>query len=245
MNILIVGATGATGKLLTQQLLSEGHSVTVVVRSGHGLPDAVRDHPQLTKITGTVLDFDEATTQKLVRGVDAIASCLGHNISIKGMWGAPRRLVRDTLIKLCTAVEIANPEKPVKVVLMNSTGCQNRDLKEKRICPELAVIGVIRFLVPPHADNEQAGDYLRTTIGQKNSAIEWVAVRPDGLIDSDSITDLEIHPMPTRSPIFNAGKTSRINVAHFMKSLITDGELWNKWQGQMPVIYNNQPTTIT
>ncbi len=32
--------------------------------------------------------------------------------------------------------------------------------------------------------------------------------------------------------------TSRINVGHFMADLITDEEIWNRWKGQMPVIYN-------
>jgi hypothetical protein len=48
----------------------------------------------------------------------------------------------------------------------------------------------------------------------------------------------ERHPSPTRSAIFDAGKTSRINVAHFMSTLITDEAVWEKWKGQMPVIYN-------
>ncbi|MGL1900632.1 MAG: SDR family oxidoreductase [Fibrobacterales bacterium] len=242
MKILIVGATGATGKLLTEQLLNEEHSVTIVVRSAQSLPESVRNHPLLTTVIGTVLEFEDMTIQKLVNGVDAIASCLGHNMSFKGVFGKPHRLVRDSLTRLCVAVEIQKAEKPVKVVLMNSTGCQNRDLKENRKCSELVVLSLVRLLVPPHPDNEQAGNYLRTTIGQNNTAIEWVAVRPDALIDNNTVTELDIHTMPTRSPIFNAGKTSRINVAHFMKSLITDSELWNTWKGQMPVIYNREVT---
>ncbi|HAI41790.1 MAG TPA: NAD-dependent epimerase, partial [Maribacter sp.] len=39
--------------------------------------------------------------------------------------------------------------------------------------------------------------------------------------------------------IFNAGKVSRINVAHFMASLIHDKNLWNTWKGKMPVIYSS------
>jgi hypothetical protein len=63
------------------------------------------------------------------------------------------------------------------------------------------------------------------------------AVRPDTLINEDEVTEYEVHPSPTRSAIFDAGKTSRINVGHFMAELITDDELWNRWKGQMPVIY--------
>ena len=100
------------------------------------------------------------------------------------------------------------------------------------------MIWLLRLLLPPHVDNENAADYLRTEIGLNDSEIEWSAVRPDGLVDESEVTDYEVHPSPTRSAIFDAGTTSRINVGHFMAELITDGGVWSKWKGQMPVIYN-------
>jgi hypothetical protein len=90
-------------------------------------------------------------------------------------------------------------------------------------------------------DNEKAADYLRTRIGQKDGMIEWVAVRPDGLANENSVTEYELHASPVRSAIFDAGKTSRINVSHFMADLITDNDRWEKWRGRMPVIYNKSP----
>ena len=63
-------------------------------------------------------------------------------------------------------------------------------------------------------------------------------VRPDRLINENEVTPYEIHPSPTPSAIFDAGKISRINVAHFMANLIGNDDLWYKWNGQMPVMYN-------
>jgi hypothetical protein len=63
-------------------------------------------------------------------------------------------------------------------------------------------------------------------------------VRPDNLINEDKVTEYVLFPSPVRSAIFDAGKTSRINVGHFMASLITNDNLWSNWKGQMPVIYN-------
>jgi hypothetical protein len=94
--------------------------------------------------------------------------------------------------------------------------------------------------VPPHRDNETAADYLRTKIGQNDTEIEWAAVRPDSLFDEDEVSDYELHPSPIRSAIFNPGRTSRINVAHFMADLITNRDVWKKWKGRMPVIYNQE-----
>jgi L-rhamnose mutarotase len=100
------------------------------------------------------------------------------------------------------------------------------------------VIALLRLLLPPHPDNEKAADFLRVNIGQRNPYIEWCAVRPDTLINEENVTGYSLHISPTRSALFNPGKTSRINVGHFMARLILDDDIWNKWKGQMPVIYN-------
>lgn len=137
-----------------------------------------------------------------------------------------------------TPLRVKNTEKPIKYVLMNTTGNRKRDLDEPISFGQKIIIGLLRLLLPPHVDNEKAADYLRTEIGQNNKLIEWAAVRPDGLINEETVTEYEIHPSPTRSAIFDAGKVSRINVAHFMADLITDDSIWNKWKGKMPVVYS-------
>lgn len=63
-------------------------------------------------------------------------------------------------------------------------------------------------------------------------------VRPDTLTNENGVTEYEGHPSPTRSAIFDPGKTSRVNVAHFMAGLIAADDAWRRWKGQMPVIYN-------
>lgn len=126
---------------------------------------------------------------------------------------------------------------------MNTTGNRNRDLNEPVSLAHRAVVGLIRLLLPPHADNEQAADYLRGAIGQQHPAVEWAVVRPDGLIDDPAVSEYKLFPSPIRSAIFDAGQTSRINVAHFMAELIDSDVMWQKWQGQMPVIYNQASAT--
>ncbi|GAB5500755.1 MAG: hypothetical protein PsegKO_30660 [Pseudohongiellaceae bacterium] len=154
------------------------------------------------------------------------------------MFGKPRRLVTDATRRLCEAIQASEPEGPVKFVLMNTSGNRNRDLEEPISFAQKCVVSLIRALIPPHADNELAAEYLRSSIGQNNTSVEWTAVRPDGLTDEDTVTDYELHASPTRSAIFDAGVTSRINVGHFMADLITDDAVWSAWKGQMPVIYN-------
>ena len=238
MNNLIVGASGATGRLLTEELLNRGQFVKVIVRSPDKLPTAIKNHNNLTVIQASVLDLSDAELAQHVKGCDAVASCLGHNITLKGMFGHPRKLVTDATRRLCDAIKENSPEKPIKFVLMNTTGNSNRDLNEPISFAQKSVVGLLRLLLPPQADNEQAAEYLRSKVGQNDQLIEWAAVRPDGLIDEDEVTPYDVHPSPIRSAIFDPGQTSRINVGHFIAELITEDDIWRKWQGQMPVIYN-------
>ncbi|QCX39008.1 SDR family oxidoreductase [Aureibaculum algae] len=238
MKVLVVGASGATGSKLVEQLIIEKHKVKVIVRSPEKLPESWRINDDLQIISASILELSDNEMSEIVSDCNAVASCLGHNLTWKGVYGKPRKLVTDTTRRLCNAIKSNNLQSPTKFVLMNTTGNRNRDLNESISLAQKCVIGLLRLLLPPHVDNEKAADYLRTQVGQNDNFIEWIAVRPDGLINEEKVTDYEIYPSPTRSAIFNAGKVSRINVGHFIASLIIDDNLWTKWKGQMPVIYS-------
>ena len=243
MTALVVGGTGATGRLLVRELLNRNQAVRVIVRSADGLPSDIRSHELLTMTAASVLDLSDAELVKHVDGCDAVASCLGHNLSFKGIYGRPRRLVTDATRRLCDAVKTNASSKSTKFVLMNTAGNRNPDADEHISVAQRFVITLIRALLPPHADNEDAAEYLRAAIGGADVAIEWAVVRPDDLTDDEEVTDYETHASPIRSAIFDPGSTSRINVAHFMAELMTDTETWTRWKGQMPVIYNKDTTS--
>jgi len=238
MKTLVMGASGATGKHLVEQLLGSGQEVKAIVRSPEKLPQSWKENKLLTIVKASISDMTAEEMTAHLADCDAVASCLGHNISFKGLFGKPRRLVTDAVKLACKSVKQNDTKKPVKFVLMNTTGNRNRDLNEKVSFGQKVVVSLLRLLLPPHSDNEHAADYLRNKIGQKDSHIVWVAVRPDGLVDNDKVSKYDLHPSPIRDAIFDAGKTSRINVANFMARLVTEQELWNEWKGQMPVIYN-------
>lgn len=71
--LLIVGATGGTGKQLVTAALARGHLVTALVRNPSKL---TVDHPRLTVIPGDVLDRTSVDTA--MRGQQAVISALGH-----------------------------------------------------------------------------------------------------------------------------------------------------------------------
>ncbi len=239
MTTLVVGASGATGRLLTEELLDRRQHVRVIVRSIDKLPGVLRGRDRLAVIQGSVLDLSDAELARQVDGCDAVASCLGHNLSWKGIYGHPRRLVTDATRRLCNAIAATKPAKPTRFVLMNTAGNSNRDLREPISLGQRCAIGLLRMLLPPHVDNEKAAEYLRTQASQDKSMIEWSVVRPDNLFDESEVSAYVVHPSPIRSAIFDPGTTSRINVASFMADLITHDEIWSGWKGRMPVIYNS------
>jgi len=234
--VLVVGASGATGKLLVQQLLQQEINVVAIVRATSTL--TIDTQPNLDLISANISDMPEDDLATCLEGCDAVLSCLGHNLTFKGIFGKPRLLVTNTIEKISRVLESINADKKVKIVLMNTTGNSNRDIPEQPPLSQRCVISLLRLLLPPHIDNEKAADFLRLHVGQTHKNIEWVAVRPDGLTDEGSVTEYDIYPSPTRNPIFDAGQTSRINVANFMTNLVINLELWDTWKGKMPVIYN-------
>ena len=198
MKILVVGATGATGRLLTEELLNRGHTVKVIVRSPDKLPESIKNHANLSVVQAALLDLSDAELAEHVKGCDAVSSCLGHNLTFKGVYGQPRRLVTDATRRLCQAIRANSPEAPVKFILMNTTGNRNRDLNEPISLAQKIIIGLLRLVLPPHVDNEEAADYLRVAVGQKDAQIGWVAVRPDGLTRPSPLIEIGISN-PSRS----------------------------------------------
>ncbi|WP_397447543.1 NAD(P)-dependent oxidoreductase [Polaribacter sp. R77954] len=243
MTVLVAGASGATGSKLVEQLVQKDYRVRVMVRSPEKLPNSWKNNVNIQIISASILELSDEELKNYTQNCDAVVSCLGHNLTWKGVYGQPRKLVTEATQRLCNAIKKNNSKQSVKFILMNTTGNRNRDINEPISFAQKLVIGLLRLILPPHVDNEKAADYLRTQIGQNNKSIEWVAVRPDNLINEDKVSEYEIYPSPIRSAIFNSGQTSRINVGHFMASLVSNDTFWNNWRGQMPVIYNTSSLT--
>ena len=241
--ILVLGATGATGRHVAEFLLERGHSVTVIVRSKSRLSRQLLDQPNLRVIDGTVLNLPDEKLEDIVKSCTGVVSCLGHRMSFKGMYGHPRRLVTESVKRVCAAIKAAHTSGPVKFVLMNTTGNHNPETDQPISRAQRMVVGLLRILIPPHVDNEQAAHFFKEQIGKEDERIKWIVVRPDGLIDEPESSAYELFPAPIRSAIFDPGKVSRINVGYFIGQLLDDDALWSTWQGQMPVIYNTESSS--
>lgn len=93
--ILIIGATGGTGRQLVVQALEHGYTVTALVRD----PSQLRvDHARLRIVQGDVLD--EGSVDSAMRGQEAVVSALGH----KRFFG-PTRILSDGTRNVLRAME--------------------------------------------------------------------------------------------------------------------------------------------
>ncbi len=232
MKVVVLGATGATGRLVVAQLLDSGCQVTALVRN----LSVLEAHAHLQQVEETALSMESEQLESLLADSDALVCCLGHNLTLQGVYGAPRMLVRDSLQRVASLLSVKR-EQPLKIALMSSTGVRNVLLKESVPSLERSINVLLRWLLPPHRDNERAAQFLQRQ-GSRHHALQWVMVRPDTLIDRGEVSEYSWHSSPTRSALFNAGETSRINVAHALCQLVLDGSLWQQWQSKTPVIYN-------
>ena len=85
MNVSVAGASGATGRVAVDKLLSLGIEVSAVARSFSPLPDKYK----VLKVTSAVHSLDRAGMKRHANSCDAVVSCLGHSLTCKGVFGKP------------------------------------------------------------------------------------------------------------------------------------------------------------
>jgi len=236
MKVLVLGASGATGKLVVKQLIKRQINTRIIVRKSAILPQSIIENPLVEVIIGNINELNVSDLNQIIRGCNVIISCLGHNITFKGLFGKPRYLVFDAVRRVCETAK--NTDNRINLILMSTVAYTNTSIGEEKSPGEKIMLALVNLFLPPHCDNVRAANYLVNKIGNMDKMVEWVAVRPDSLVNDDEESSYEIFDSPVRSIIKNAGKTSRINTAHFMAELVLDEVLWRKWSFKTPVVYN-------
>jgi len=236
-SVLLLGGTGRTGSRVLRQLLDRGVNVRAIVRSVSRVPKDVVGHPGLTVVEADVLSLSREEMLEQVRGCDAVISCLGHRTDLKGIFGQPRELVAPVAERACGAAVALRPTEPIKFILMSSVSVHRSvGLDARRSTAERAAMWLLRALVPPAKDNQAAADFLLEHVGPGSPFVQWVAVRPDTLVEGD-VSGYALHEGLVSS-LAKPDDTNMANVAHFMCELATDPKTWDAWQGRLPVIVN-------
>src|SRR5215213_7781663 len=163
MKVLIIGATGATGKILMRQALAQGHQVTAL---------APEDHP-LRVVEGNALDA--SSLEEAVAGQDAVLSVLGTRSR------GPTTLFSESTHKVIAAMDKHRVRRLVCI-----TGVGVGDSKGHvgflydRIIRPLVVKNV-------YEDKERQEEEI------EQSDLEWVIVRPAQLTDEPARGEYKVY----------------------------------------------------
>ena len=99
MKVLVLGANGATGFNVVTQLLKQGINVKALTRNVE-IFDSIKNREHIEVLKASILETDNQMLKQYLSDVDAVISCLGHNITLKGLFGRPYTLGADALIRI-------------------------------------------------------------------------------------------------------------------------------------------------
>ena len=206
-NILVLGATGGTGRLIVRQALAQGHIVTALVRS----PDKAGDLGGARLVTGDARD--EASLRTAVRGQDVVVSALGTPAS-------PFR--RVTALSTATKALIAamQAERVSRLVAITGIGAGDSAGHGGFLFDRIIFPLLLRHV---YADKDRQEALVR------ESKLDWVLVRPAILNDKPGRGT--VRAMDDLSG-FHGGTISRADVARFVVDQIGD----DHWVGRTPLI---------
>ena len=190
MKILVVGASGATGRLVSAELTTRGHEVTVFVRRpevGAELGDRVR------VAVGDVLE--PADVDRAMEGQEAVVVTLGIRenpllVRLRGSAGTALDLRSAGTRNVIEAMRRHGVERLV-VQTTHGVGTTRADLS-------LTWKLLFRLLLQPQIEDTERQEEL-----VRESGLSWVLVRPVSLTDGP------------RQPVLvsPAGRTRSMNVS--------------------------------
>jgi putative NADH-flavin reductase len=199
LHLLIIGATGGTGRQLVRQALEQGHEVTAFVRNPQRLKI---EHSKLRIVRGDVLDY--ASVEAAMKGQNAVLCALGH----KRVLGPTTILSRGT-----QSIMRAMKQCGVSRLICESS------LGVGDVVGRLGLAATLLFvpLILPF----YFWDRLRQeTLIADSTNIDWVIVRPATLTNGPARGDYR--------PGFDVGsyiwlsRVSRADVADFMLKQLND-----------------------
>lgn len=197
MNIVVFGANGQTGRLLTRRALDAGHTVVAVTRQPAGYPFA---DAALIVAGADVHDADAIVD--VVSGADAVLSTLGVPFT--------RDTVDTYSVGTANIVGAMNRTGVRRLVVVSSTGA----------FPAAGRTGApiaLRLFEPviTKTIGKTVYDDMRRMEGiVRDSGLDWTIVRPSGLFDLPDVTEYragEVDPV--------GAFTSRRDLADYLVAL--------------------------
>jgi uncharacterized protein YbjT (DUF2867 family) len=200
LRILIIGATGGTGRELVRQALEQGHQVTALVRK----PKKMKlEHPNLRVAQGNVHDYD--SVESAMRGQSAVVCALGTK-----RFFYPNRVASNGTANILRAMKECNVPR---FVCESSLGVGN----------SVGRLGLIyTFLVVPLILPFIFYDKVRQEKLIEESETDWVIVRPAVLTNAPARNKYR-HGRNVGNYLWT-NRIARGDVADFMLRQLTDDD---------------------
>lgn len=204
MNLLVLGASGAVGRLLTRLAVDAGHRVTALVRPSASVETIAG--PRVVR--GDVRD--PGVLESAVAGQDAVASCLGLRRTRKSPW-APLVSPPDLTARVAGLLVPAMQRQGVRRLVAISAGGVAESITR--------LSAPVRWMVGSGNLGVAYRDLAEMERILSGSDLDWLAVRAVTLVDGP----------PTRraGPVARYGLFSivrRADVAAYMLSALTQPE---------------------
>jgi putative NADH-flavin reductase len=198
MRVLVVGATGGTGRAVTTRALVEGHTVSAFARGAASLPTG---DGRLTRIPGDV--GDPAAVDAAVRDHDAVVCVLGARPTRR-----PVSVFSDGTAHLVAAMSAHGVRR---IICVTGIGCGDSRGHGGFLYDRIVLPLVLRTI---YEDKDRQENILRT------SGLDWIIVRPAFLTDGPASSNfLALNDLDG----VRAGRISRADVAMFIVRQLTDG----------------------
>lgn len=198
LQVLIIGATGGTGRQLVVQALEQGHTVTAFVRKPKKFKIA---HPNLRVVQGNVHDY--GSLESAMEGQSAVLSALGHK-----RWFYPTRTLSEGTRNILRAMKSRHVPR---FICTSSLG----------VGSAVGRLGLLAtFVFVPMILPFYFWDRLRQEKLIEESDADWVIVRP-GILTNRAATGSYRHGRNVGNFIIGK-KISRTDVADFMLRQLTD-----------------------
>jgi len=194
--ILVLGATGGTGRHVVQQAVDAGLEVSVLVRDPAKLPA----RPRVRVHTGDLLG-DAAGLANAVAGQDAVISALGVGKSFRS-----GRLISRSAPALVAAMQAQGVRRLVFTSAFG-VGATHRDTP---LLPRVFIATLLRDIYADKRDGEAV---------IQASSLDWTIVYPVGLTDGPRTGAYRVGE---RLALSGFPRIARADVAEFLLRQVTD-----------------------
>jgi len=195
--ILVLGATGGTGRQVVEQAVAAGVDVTVVTRNPAKLSPAAQS---VRTVTGDLLR-NTSVLAAAVAGQDAVISTLGVGQSF-----TPHGLIRTTAPAIVGALQ----QRGVSRLIFMSAFGVGATRQDTPLLPRLFIATLLRRI---YADKEAGEDAIL------NSRLDWTIVYPVGLTDGPKTGNYRVGE---RLSLSGFPRISRADVADFLLKQVDD-----------------------